>query len=296
MTLRARRIAVVVTIAVITAAIAVVVLLLTPREDAGSSETPAPAASAVSSPAPDDYRPPTADELAALPEATATMEYVIGGLMPFEGGSVDDEVYHLTADAPVYGSQRDEAAPMARLNAESFLREPTVVVVSRFEGDWALILTPARIALPSASANGEAPAQSAGWVRRDLLTASHEQTHRVVIDVEARTMTVMTAAGETVETFPVGVGGPETPSPTGTTYLQARYLDPAQGQYEHRIQLTAAYSAQSDAPWLGSAHIGLHFSTEPDAESHGCVRLTAEGLEAIDRLPLGTVVEFHAGA
>lgn len=299
MTRRAFSIAAAATLVVVVAAIAVVwTATASVRQDA-SAQHPSPSAAPPSAePAAAEpaaaYVPPSEEKLGALPEAMATMAYRIGGLLPFDDGPVADDVYRLTADAPVYGADRD-ADPVARLDAENFLHEPTVVVVSRFEGDWALVLTPARIALPSASDSGTAPAQSAGWVRRDLLTVSHEQTSTVEVDVAAGTATILTTAGDEVATFPVGVGGPETPSPSGVTYLQARYLDPSQGQTEHRIQLTGAYSAQSDAPWQGSAHIGLHFSDEPDADSHGCIRMTAEGIEAIDALPLGTIVRFVGG-
>lgn len=291
MSARTRLIAVVVALVVAAAAIVVIVLTLVPKEPAAPQTQSSAAPTSAETASPEPYNPPTADELAGLPEAAATMEYTIGDLLPFDDGPIVDRVHHLTADAPVYGADR-EAPPVARLNAENFLREPTDVVVSRFEGEWALTLTPARIALPSASESGTAPAQSAGWIRRDLLTVAHEQTHRVVVDTARRTATIFAWAGETVATFPVGVGGPDNPSPTGTTYIQARYLDPAQDQTEHRIQLMGAYSAQQDAPWRGSAHMGLHYSPEPQADSHGCVRMTAEGIEAIDALPLGTVVTF----
>jgi len=290
MSVRTRLIAVAVALVVVAAAIVVVVLLMQPREATAPDASTPPAPPATSAPSPEPYSAPSAVDLGALPAAAATMEYVIGGLMPFNDGPIVDRVYHLAADAPVYGEDRT-AAPVARLDAVNFLREATVVVVSRFDGDWALVLTPARIALPSAS-QGTAPAQSAGWIRRDLLVESHAQTHRVIVDIAQRTATIQTWTGDTVETYPVGVGGLDNPSPTGTTYIQARYLDPAQDQTVHRIQLTGAYSSESDAPWRGSAHTGLHFSPDPASDSHGCVRLTAEGIEAIDALPIGTVVTF----
>lgn len=291
MRVRTRLIAVAVALVAAVAAI-VVTLAFVQHDDARKPETPArtePTETAT----PETYVAPSAEEITALPEAAATMEYTIGELIPFEDGPIVDQVYHLTADAPVYGEDRDR--PVARLDAENFLLEPTTVVVSRFDGDWALVLTPARIDLPSTTGTGSAPAQSSGWVRRDLLTVAHAQTHRVIVNTAERTATIQTWSGETISTFPVGVGGTDNPSPTGTTYIQARYLDPAQDQTEHRIQLMGAYSSVQDAPWLGSAHIGVHYSAEPDADSHGCVRMTAEGIEAIDALPLGTVVTFVAG-
>lgn len=236
------------------------------------------------------YELPSPSELSALPEARATMTYEIADLLPFTGDTFESTVYRLREDAPIYGE--DRSVPVARLAATNFLDEPTVVTVTRFSGEWALVLTPSRIALPSGN-GGTAPAQSVGWIRSSNLVESHPQTRRVLVDAAAQTLTITDWAGSVLGEYPVGVGGADTPTPTGATYIQARYLDPSQGQPTHRIQLTGAYSEVADAPWLDSAHAGLHFSEDVFGESHGCVRMTAEGIEAVDSVPLGTPVIFE---
>ncbi len=92
--------------------------------------------------------------------------------------------------------------------------------------------------------------------------------------------------------FSIGVGTPSTPTPTGVTgYLQAQYLDSAQGQSVFPIVLTSLHSASADEPYSGTdgGLIGLHFFAESDgAVSHGCLRLSADAIAAVNQLPIGT--------
>ncbi|MGN6503269.1 MAG: L,D-transpeptidase family protein, partial [Pseudolysinimonas sp.] len=92
--------------------------------------------------------------------------------------------------------------------------------------------------------------------------------------------------------FPADVGGPQTPTPTGVVgYLQARYLDPAQGQSAYRIQLTSLHATAADEPYGGDdgGLIGVHLGS---GSSHGCVRLGAAAIAAVDALPRGTPVRI----
>nr|WP_101848763.1 L,D-transpeptidase [Zhihengliuella sp. ISTPL4] len=58
-------------------------------------------------------------------------------------------------------------------------------------------------------------------------------------------------------------------------------------------QLTSLHSAAVDEPFRGDdgGLIGLHYDTTSNgAESHGCLRLTQQALEAVDALPLETAI------
>ena len=154
------------------------------------------------------------------------------------------------------------------------------------------MLTPSRQLLPSTS-NGRAAAQTSGWIPVSALEAGHPVNASVVISASAKTLTVM--VGSTVSAvFAVGVGTAGTPTPTGVTgYLQARYLDPAQEQSRYPVQLTSLHSSAADEPFGGSdgGLIGLHYERNASgAVSHGCVRLPAAAIEAVNTLPLGTLV------
>ncbi|TDW48198.1 L,D-transpeptidase-like protein [Curtobacterium sp. PhB42] len=264
-----------------------------PAPTAASSTGTAMAAPTASA---EPYRAPSTKTVAALPEAR--YDAVIGGLLPSYDPDVPEaagHAYTIQRDAPLYGDDRTE--PVARLTAENFLGDPTVVVPLRFQGDWALVMTPSRQALPSAAPGG-APAQTAGWMRRGLLHQGGALDDHVVISVGDQTVSIVAASGKVVHEFPAGVGAGDTPTPTGVVgYIQARYLDPAQDQTVHQINLTTLHSAAADEPFGGDdgGLIGVHYeSVARGAVSHGCVRLDGDAVDAINALPLGTVVQMVA--
>lgn len=269
-----------------------------------SVAAPVPAASSARAEQPMDTQvvsPLEAEALAALPEARydaviptlsdasdiapALAPASTSALVPVESTTV----YSLDADAAIYGE--DRMTPVARLPKLNFLGEPTVVVPTEVSDDWARVLLPSRQRLPSES-SGDAPAQTSGWMRRDLLVAPVPLADRIVVSVSAQTLSIV-SAGRT-RTFPAGVGAPGTPTPTGVTgYLQARYLDPEQGQSEHRVQLTSLHSSASDEPFGGAdgGLIGLHHADlAVGAVSHGCIRLAPDAIAAVDALSLGTSI------
>ena len=263
-------------------------------QDTTTSTKPTPSTSATATA--DPYAAPSAAQVAILPEAR--YDAVIGGLLPYYEATIPktaDESYTISADAPLYGDDRSK--PVARLAAKNFLDDPTVVVPVKVSGDWAMVMTPARQALPSAT-GGTAAAQSAAWIRRDLLQEHESLQQHVVISVSKQTVSIVGSDGKTVEDFPAGVGAGDTPTPTGVVgYIQARYLDPAQDQTVHPIQLTTLHSAAADEPYGGEdgGLIGVHYqSVARGAVSHGCVRLDGDAVDAVNALPLGTVVQIVA--
>ncbi|HTL40262.1 MAG TPA: L,D-transpeptidase family protein [Pseudolysinimonas sp.] len=231
---------------------------------------------------------PSADELARLPEAR--YDAVIPGLdidppKRFTGGPT--MILTLDHDVALYPTAKDHA--VARLAARNFLGHPTVVLAypPRRDG-WQLVLTPARRQLPSAGPG--AIAQSYGWIRADTVPTQAEARYRVEISVPRGRLSITGPGGP--RAFPADVGGRRTPTPTGVVgYLQARYLDPAQGQSSHRIQLTSLHATAADEPYGGDdgGLIGLHFGS---GSSHGCVRLGVDAIAALDDLPLGTPVRI----
>ncbi len=263
---------------------------LTGRPATAPREDGAPTASA-SEPVAGEFAPPAAAELEALPEVR--FDAVIGGLIPLaEAEAQVDGRYELLHNAALYGEDRRTA--VARFAAIDFLAVPSTVVVVEQDGDWSLVMTPARVTLPSES-DGSAPAQSAAWMRTSDLRRVGDLPARVVISVADATLTIEDPSAEPA-VFDVGVGTPDTPTPTGVTgYLQQRYLDPSQGAAEHPIQLTSLHATAHDEPYGGTdgGLIGIHFNPDNDgAVSHGCIRLSAEAIDAVNRLPLGTPVSI----
>jgi lipoprotein-anchoring transpeptidase ErfK/SrfK len=229
--------------------------------------------------------------LTALP--AATYDAVIPGLVDAPANGTIAKAYTVLFDTAVYGA--DRSTPIAKLTAKNFLGEPTVVVPTASEGDWSLVLVASRRILPSkATAASPAPAQSAAWIPTKALQSARSLPNRIVVSISAQTLTVTDAAGTVQQTFTVGVGTPDTPTPTGVTgYLQARYLDPAQGQAVHPIQLTSLHATGADEPYGGSdgGLIGIHYqAVSSGAVSHGCIRLDEAAIDAVNGLALGTPV------
>ncbi|MCI0156377.1 L,D-transpeptidase [Leifsonia shinshuensis] len=268
----------------------------TAAEPAPTSTTPRTAAPAATSAA--EAVPPLPPALgpaaiAALP--AAVYNAVIPGLLAAPAELRFTAADTVSADAPLYGA--DFSTPVARVPARDFLGAPTVVVPVAAKGGWSLVLTASRQVLPShAPAGTVAPAQTAAWLPTSALRPLNDLPARIVLSLSAQTLTITDASGATLQSFPAGVGAPGTPTPTGTTgYLQARYFDPAQGQTTHRIQLTSLHSTAADEPYGGSdgGLIGVHYEeVASGAVSHGCIRLSAAALAAVDGLPLGTPISI----
>ncbi|GAA4680123.1 L,D-transpeptidase [Frondihabitans cladoniiphilus] len=257
--------------------------------------TVAPVAAATPTAAPRPAPPVVAPAaVAALPEVDYSA--VIAGLLPQAAklpASASTTVYHLNTDAPLFGA--DPTTPVARFAAKDFLGADSTVVGVEQSGDWALVLTPARSILPSkAPAGVTAPAQTAAWVPTSYLVQVATPAEHVVVSTAAQTVSIVDQAGTVVQSFGAGIGTSTTPTPVGVTgYLEERYVDPSQGTGTHPIQLTSLHSSAADEPYGGSdgGLIGVHYySAHAGAVSHGCVRLDATALAAIDALPLGTLV------
>ena len=295
--------------ALISILVACVALLLPSRVGRQHPVQRAESASIASTASAGAYHSLSATAIAALPEAR--YDAVIEGLVPVFGIASAANAYRLVSDTALYAD--DRITPVARLASRNFLGQPTVVVPVESAGDWVRVLTPARQKLPSAvgaassvgalrpggvgtgrGTGTSAPAQTSAWLRADLLTQRSPVTSRIVVSVSSQTLRVL---GGGIRAWKVGVGAAGTPTPTGVTgYLEARYRDATQDQAEHPVQLTSLHSVAADEPFEGSdgGLIGVHFTPVPSgAASHGCIRVPLEALEAVNALPLGTLITIE---
>ena len=295
--------------ALISILVACVALLLPSRVGRQHPVQRAESASIASTASAGAYHSLSATAIAALPEAR--YDAVIEGLIPVFRIASAVNAYRLVSDTALYAD--DRITPVARLASRNFLGQPTVVVPVESAGDWVRVLTPARQKLPSAvgaassvgalrpggvgtgrGTGTSAPAQTSAWLRADLLTQRSPVTSRIVVSVSSQTLRVL---GGGIRAWKVGVGAAGTPTPTGVTgYLEARYRDATQDQAEHPVQLTSLHSVAADEPFEGSdgGLIGVHFTPVPSgAASHGCIRVPLEALEAVNALPLGTLITIE---
>lgn len=112
-----------------------------------------------------------------------------------------------------------------------------------------------------------------------------DSTYFIEIDLEQTTLTLK-EGGTIVSTYPVAVGKPETPTPTGFWKIIQKTPNPG-GDFGARWM-------RISVPWGG---YGIHGTDEPEsigmAASHGCVRMYNEDvIELYDTVPLGTAVEI----
>ena len=223
----------------------------------------------------------SAAEFAQLPRATTFTSIPAAPLDPdpfaVTGGLV---VHPLTAQV-VYGAPGKP--PIGVLPATE-VGAPTWVPVVQTSPGWDRVLLPSR------------PNRATGWIFTAGAAGSRLQirhsAYLIRIQTGARTLSV-DDGGRPLGTWPVAVGAPGTPTPTGRTFLLA-LLAPAHPTYSPLILPLGVHSAAFSAFDGGPGTVGLHGWPDPSvfghAVSHGCVRVPPTALHVLSGIPLGTLV------
>jgi lipoprotein-anchoring transpeptidase ErfK/SrfK len=127
---------------------------------------------------------------------------------------------------------------------------------------------------------------------------------RVVINLEQRKLRLI-QDGRVVETYPVAVGQPAYPTPTGRYEVVDKQVDPA--WFPPDSPWAAGLGTIPPGPgnplgtrWIGTSApaIGIHGTYAREsigtAASHGCIRMYIEDVEALyEQVGLGSGVEFR---
>jgi lipoprotein-anchoring transpeptidase ErfK/SrfK len=140
------------------------------------------------------------------------------------------------------------------------------------------------------------PDESQVWVRRRAVTFSATK-YALLIDLSKHRL-YMFKAGRQVGSFPVGVGLPQTPTPTGT-YFIAFHAPPNGPGYGPVMLETSAHSRVFTTFEGGNdAIIAIHgpITAQSDAQigkngtriSNGCIRMHNSQLVKAARVPDGT--------
>jgi len=150
---------------------------------------------------------------------------------------------------------------------------------------WVKVLLPQR------------PNGTAGWAPADdfAFTQIHS---RIEIDVSARRLTVM-RAGKRLARFPIAVGAPTTPTPTGT-FAIAEVIptgDPKAFLGPLVMPLTAFSNALNEFAG-GNGRVAIHGTSLPELigkdVSHGCIRMRNADIRRVSRIVVpGTRVVIH---
>jgi lipoprotein-anchoring transpeptidase ErfK/SrfK len=141
------------------------------------------------------------------------------------------------------------------------------------------------------------PNGSEGWIRASTVRR-YAVDHRIVVDLSERLITVYRGAEVVVQT-PTAIGRPETPTPTGSYYVNQRLLAAdASGPWGPGGIGISAFSPTL-RHWAQGGPIAIHGTNEPESigqvASNGCLRIDNAVLEQlIHAVPDGTPVRIRA--
>jgi hypothetical protein len=118
----------------------------------------------------------------------------------------------------------------------------------------------------------------------------------IVVSLEDRKLALI-ENGQVKKVYPVAVGKPSTPSPTGTFFIERRIVNPA---YHHNGKtVPPGLGNPVGTRWMGLSiqGYGIHGTNEPrsigKAASHGCIRMAKTNLEEFFELvAVGDTVEL----
>ncbi|HZT14989.1 MAG TPA: L,D-transpeptidase [Gaiellaceae bacterium] len=137
-----------------------------------------------------------------------------------------------------------------------------------------------RVRLPTGPtiANG-----STGWIDARAVRVFRVDA-RIVVDLRRRRLHAYRAGREVLD-VPVAVGAPGTPTPTGTFFVDERFLlSSADGPFgPAALGISARSNVLTD--WVEGGPVALHGTDEPQligtAASHGCVRLRNDAMRRL---------------
>jgi lipoprotein-anchoring transpeptidase ErfK/SrfK len=140
------------------------------------------------------------------------------------------------------------------------------------------------------------PTGSTGWVPRRALGVYGAVHTRLVIDVSRLNATLL-RDGVRIFRAPIGVGKPDSPTPSGEFYIRDLLTS-----YQSPFYGPVAFGTSARSPvltdWPGGGFVGIHGTNEPNLlpgrVSHGCIRLrNGDILELARLMPIGTPVTIR---
>ncbi|TQM06300.1 L,D-transpeptidase [Pseudonocardia kunmingensis] len=190
-------------------------------------------------------------------------------------GRTDGLVVHPVRETPVHDAPDGRA--IARMETTQF--GDTWLPVLAEQPGWVQVLLPSR------------PASSTGWIRADDVERARTP---YVIEVHLGSKTLeLVRDGDVVDQWSVGIGKPDTPTPTGRTFLLGAFADENQN-YSPVILPLGTHSPTHDTYGGGPGTVAIH--TWPSADvfgaaiSDGCIRVPQDALDQLAEVPLGTLV------
>ncbi|WP_245657946.1 L,D-transpeptidase [Herbidospora mongoliensis] len=239
---------------------------------------PAPPAAVPETPRVVQPDPVPTERMAALPLATTYTTLQGAPPDPAPSDPTSGLVLHPTTTQVVYA--HPGGPPVGKLPVTQ-LKSPTWVPVIATQPGWEQVLLPSR------------PNGSAGWVYVGGGGVEKARSpYRVEVETATRTLTVY-RSGRRVGSWKVAVGAPETPTPTGRTFVLAS-VSPTYSGYGSLVLPLGTHSTTLDTFADGPATVAMHGWQDQEIfglpVSHGCIRLPDAALRVMSRVPLGTAV------
>ena len=192
-------------------------------------------------------------------------------------GKLSGVVVHPARTVAIYA--QPGGSPVAKLPAKQ-LGGPTWVPVVENRAGWYRVLLPSK------------PNQSTGWIKSKGLKKATSR-YRVIVKLGTKKLLVMNAKKK-IGFWTVAIGGPETPTPAGRTFLLALTSPKSKASYSPLILPLGAHSPTLDTFGGGPGTVAFHGWPDKkvfgQAVTHGCIRVPANALKALAKLPLGTPV------
>ncbi|MDV6014786.1 L,D-transpeptidase, partial [Haloechinothrix sp. LS1_15] len=177
---------------------------------------------------------------------------------PDPQGTTDGTIVHPTVTTPVHDAPDGE--PIARMEPEQ-LGDTWLPVIAEQDG-WVQVLMPSR------------PNLSTGWMPTDDLEEAFSP-YRIEVRLSSMELDLY-FEDELVESWTIGIGKPETPTPTGRTYLMGSFTDASQ-PFSPVILPLGSHSDTLDDFGGGPGTVAIHTWPTEDvlgtATSHGCIRV-----------------------
>jgi len=184
---------------------------------------------------------------------------------------------HASPGGPVVGG----------LPSRTQFHSATIVPVVAQRGAWLGVIT-------SALPNGRL-----GWIEADTALVAYTTPYAISASLRHRRV-VVRRDGRVVMRFPVAVGSPSTPTPTGRFAVTDKLLtnDPS-SPYGCCILALSARQPHTPQGWGGGDRIAIHATDLPEtigsAASLGCLRAPAADVRRLlSTVPIGTVVTISA--
>jgi len=176
---------------------------------------------------------------------------------------------------------------IGRVSPRTEFGSPTVLAVVRHRGPWLGVLS---AALP----NGRI-----GWISARARLEVHRNAWSVTASLRRRVV-VVRRAGRVVDRFPVAIGSPGSPTPTGRFAVTDKLTTGSEtSPYGCCILALTGHQTKTPQGWGGGDRLAIHGTNLPSTIGHeaslGCLRAPAAAIRrAVATVPLGTLVTIKA--